>query len=102
MMLVCYLEATAVPSTRPTTFCTCINPFIGTGAEYVGDSTITCPRLGACYVPCNADCNDLRPAKGGGRCYSRVACRPDILLLKPAEKAADVAQAGLGSDVELE
>jgi hypothetical protein len=97
MMLVCYLEATAVPSTRPTTFCTCINPFIGTGAEYVGDSTITCPRLGACYVSCNADCNDLRPAKGGGRCYSRVACRPDILL-----KPAAVAQASLGSDVELE
>jgi hypothetical protein len=95
--------ANAVPPTRPTTFCTCINPFLGTGAEYVGDSTITCPRLGACYVPCNADCNDLKPAKGGGRCYSRLACRPDIILLKPAGKAADAAaEVSAGAEVELE
>ena len=27
-----------------------------------------------CYVPCNADCGDVMPAKGRGRCQSKVAC----------------------------
>ena len=61
---------------------------IGTSTEYVGDSSITCPRVSACYVSCQADCNDLQPAKGGGRCFSRLACRTDILLLRPAGRVA--------------
>ena len=52
--------------------------------EYVGDSSITCPRVRACYVSCQADCNDLQPAKGGGRCFSRLACQGDILPLMPS------------------
>ena len=77
---------------------------IGTSTEYVGDSSITCPRVSACYVSCQADCNDLQPAKGGGRCFSRLACQGDILPLMPsvpvALTPADDAAAGTVVDLE--
>merc|ERR1719260_458627 len=56
--------------------CECYNPRAGTDREYEGDPKITC-ETGWCYVKCDADCNDLDDAKGGGRCWSpRDACRP--------------------------
>jgi hypothetical protein len=54
--------------------CACINPFNGTGLEYIGDHNLTCVRTKACYVSCSADCPDLQPAASWRRCYSEKAC----------------------------
>merc|ERR1712212_322407 len=58
------------------TACKCINPFKGTKDYYIGVPQTTCRSSGNfCYVRCNAMCWDVRPAKGYGRCYSKLACR---------------------------
>merc|ERR1712080_150837 len=64
--------------------CTCINPFRGLDS-HIGDPDVACSRRKQpfCYVECNSDCRDLRPAKGGGRCYSRVACDTSIPAYDP-------------------
>jgi hypothetical protein len=65
---------------RQRAFCSCINPFAGTPNAYLGDPRGTCASTGTCYVPCNSDCRDLMPARGRGRCVSRLACQPRLLL----------------------
>merc|ERR1712142_839243 len=56
--------------------CWCINPWIGTAREWMGDPLKTCPDW--CYVSCDSDCRDIKDAKGKDRCWSRVACNMDI------------------------
>jgi hypothetical protein len=60
--------------------CICYNPFQGTPQEALGDSVGMCANTlyRACYVSCNSDCRDLRPARGIGRCVSRIACNPRV------------------------
>jgi hypothetical protein len=65
---------------RQQPFCTCINPFAGTPNAYLGDPRGNCASTGTCYVPCNSDCRDKMPARGRGRCVSRAACQPRLLL----------------------
>jgi hypothetical protein len=64
---------------RQRPFCSCINPFAGTPDAYLGDPRGTCASTNTCYVPCNSDCRDLRPARGRGRCISSLACQPRLL-----------------------
>merc|ERR1711942_126869 len=56
-------------SPPPRSLCECINPFSGINS-YIGDSSVTCNRGkdSFCYVSCNADCRDRKPARGEGRC----------------------------------
>jgi len=68
------------PPLPPSTLCECINPFSGADQE-LGDPDTTCSQgQGSgrsdpfCYVDCNSDCRDKKPAKGRGRCYSEIAC----------------------------
>jgi len=63
---------------RPTSLCICENPFFGTVNRHVGDPEITCAESNFCYVPCDADCRDLQPARGRGRCYSELACNINV------------------------
>jgi len=64
--------------------CKCINPWEGQRFnQHSGDPDNTCPTF--CYVSCNSDCSDKKPAKGKGRCYSEIACNPDIPLLTAEE-----------------
>ena len=56
--------------------CWCINPWIGTAREWMGDPLKTCPDW--CYVSCDSDCRDIKDAKGKDRCWSSVACNMDI------------------------
>ena len=79
---------------RQRPFCTCINPFRGTPNEYLGDPRGTCASTNTCYVPCNADCRDIRPARGRGRCVSALACQPRLLLRAPATSAGPRTQRG--------
>merc|ERR1712215_165385 len=64
--------------------CFCLNPFRGANS-HIGDPDVTCNRRYQpfCYVSCNSDCRDLRPARGFGRCFSRVACRDDVAAIAP-------------------
>ena len=65
--------------TRPllNDLCECINPWEGqTFNQHIGEPKNTCPNF--CYVSCNSDCNDKKPAKGKGRCYSEAACNQGI------------------------
>ncbi len=71
---------------RQRPICACVNPFLGTPSEYLGDSRGTCARTGTCYVPCDADCSDLRAAKESGRCRSSEACQRR-LLFSPVQSA---------------
>eukprot|EP00092_Neocalanus_flemingeri_P081049 GFUD01101171.1.p1 GENE.GFUD01101171.1~~GFUD01101171.1.p1 ORF type:complete len:105 (-),score=30.73 GFUD01101171.1:231-545(-) len=65
--------------------CECTNPWLGQiFSEHQGDPANTCYGPAEfCYVDCRSDCRDCRPAKGRGRCWSKLACRTDI--------AADIA-----------
>jgi len=74
------------PPKPPSNLCECINPFSGADQQ-LGDPDITCSRgQGSrsgrtdpfCYVDCNSDCRDKKPAKGRGRCYSTLACNPGV------------------------
>ena len=58
-----------------TSNCKCINPFSGFN-DHHGDPAITCSRKSNpfCYVDANSSCSDKKPARGGGRYYSRVTC----------------------------
>ncbi len=71
---------------RQRPICSCVNPFLGTPSEYLGDSRGTCARTGTCYVPCDADCSDIRAAKESGRCRSSEACQRR-LLFSPVQSA---------------
>jgi hypothetical protein len=71
---------------RQRPICSCVNPFLGTPSEYLGDSRGTCARTGTCYVPCDADCSDVRAAKESGRCRSSEACQRR-LLFSPVQRA---------------
>ena len=59
--------------------CECINPFSGFDS-HTGDPDVTCNRenLPFCYVDCEADCRDIRAARGRDRCFSNSACFQDI------------------------
>jgi len=61
--------------------CTCINPFYGEIDSHIGDRDVTCNKRKNpfCYVDCNSDCRDIKPARGKGRCYSEIACFDDIV-----------------------
>merc|ERR1739842_102836 len=66
-----------LPKPQPKPYCECINPFVGTDYDYRGDSESLCHGSdgpGFCYVPCNADCSDIRPSSSGSRCQSVNAC----------------------------
>merc|ERR1712142_926253 len=53
--------------------CECINPWEGEKwRHHQGDPDNTCPTF--CYVKCDSNCSDRKPAKGGGRCFSEEAC----------------------------
>jgi len=66
--------------------CQCFNPWEGQKFnQHSGDPDITCPTF--CYVSCNSDCSDKKPAKGKGRCYSEIACNPDVPLFTADESA---------------
>merc|ERR1712080_521990 len=79
-----YVACTEKACYNDHSLCTCINPFRGLDS-HIGDPDVTCSRRKQpfCYVECNSDCRDLRPAKGGGRCYSRVACDTSIPAYDP-------------------
>jgi hypothetical protein len=68
-----FLEEEEEERQRP--ICACANPFVGTPSEYLGDPRGTCARTGTCYVPCDADCSDVRAASESGRCVSSEACQ---------------------------
>ena len=61
--------------------CKCINPFSGY-SSHSGDPDVTCNKDNNpfCYVDRYSDCRDKRPAKGGGRYYSRVACEDECVF----------------------
>ena len=64
--------------------CECINPWDGkTFFEHIGDKDNTCPNF--CYVSCNSDCNDIKQARGEGRCFSKVACDSNVVVKKKGE-----------------
>ena len=67
-------------SSKPkTSYCKCINPFSGYNF-HSGDPDVTCNRdyNPFCYVDAHSTCSDKRPARGGGRYYSRVACDKNL------------------------
>jgi len=51
--------------------CKCINPFKGPNS-LLGNPRHLCPKF--CYVSCNSRCHDKKPAKGKGRCWSKLGC----------------------------
>merc|ERR1711955_111472 len=71
-----------------TSLCICENPFDKEGSTvpaYIGNPDITCKEENQCYVPCDADCQDIKPAKGRGRCVSSVACDGGLLFDLPSK-----------------
>merc|ERR1712080_534936 len=75
--------------------CTCIHPFqhliyILHLTSYKPDVTCSRRKQPFCYVDCNSDCRDLKPAPwpasrhpSKGRCTSRVACDTSIPAYDP-------------------
>jgi len=73
-------QNTGTYGTRPllNDLCECINPWEGqTFNQHIGEPKNTCPNF--CYVSCNSNCSDKKPAKGKGRCFSVTACNQDII-----------------------
>ena len=64
----------------PTRHCNCINPFGRGYNSHSGDPDVTCKRdyNPFCYVDAHSNCRDKKPARGGGRYYSRVACDKNV------------------------
>merc|ERR1719186_2571218 len=56
--------------------CECTNPFLGTENFFLGDGKRNCKNAKACYVANKSGCSDATPARGGGRCQSKEACKP--------------------------
>merc|ERR1712227_865609 len=67
--------------------CRCINPFVGRFDSHIGDPVNTCPTF--CYVNCNSNCGDVKPAKGGGRCFSERACGQTTPSYPPSQKLCE-------------
>ena len=58
----------------PSASCECWIPFIGTENFFLGDPEHNCKRAKACYVKNSSGCSDIKQARGGGRCQSKLAC----------------------------
>ena len=57
--------------------CECFNPFQGTTNFFLGDGPRNCESAKACYVKVTSGCADAKPARGGGRCQGKDACKED-------------------------
>merc|ERR1719333_730668 len=52
--------------------CKCIDPWKGSTRYTWGDPRRCCPKF--CYVSCHSRCRDKQPARGHGRCWSKLGC----------------------------
>ena len=62
----------------PSIPCECTNPFLGTDNFFLGDPARLCESAKACYVKNLSGCADSRQSRGGGRCQSKDACKPEL------------------------
>eukprot|EP00091_Calanus_sinicus_P005751 TRINITY_DN1625_c0_g1_i10.p1 TRINITY_DN1625_c0_g1~~TRINITY_DN1625_c0_g1_i10.p1 ORF type:complete len:249 (-),score=48.85 TRINITY_DN1625_c0_g1_i10:112-825(-) len=61
----------------PSMPCECTNPFLGTDNFFLGDPVKNCNAAKACYVKNLSGCADARQSRGGNRCQSKLACKPE-------------------------
>jgi len=67
----------------PSLPCECINPFLGTENFFLGEAARLCESAKACYVKNLSGCADSRQSRGGGRCQSKEACKPQAVSPTP-------------------
>ena len=62
----------------PSITCECTNPFLGTDNFFLGEAARLCESAKSCYVKNLSGCADSRQSRGGGRCQSKEACKPQL------------------------